>query len=96
MEVSQGINLAKAASQTSTLEHYIWSTLPDNQAISNGACSVPHFESKTRVDEFIKKDKPLHAKTTYLWVTFYATNIMLPMITPNLVVSKLFNLRPEV
>ncbi|KAI9650252.1 hypothetical protein NHQ30_000265 [Ciborinia camelliae] len=65
MEISQGINVAKAASQTPTLEHYIWSTLPDNRAISNGACPVPHFESKTRVDGFIK-DTALHAKTTYL------------------------------
>ncbi|RDW90936.1 hypothetical protein BP5796_02101 [Coleophoma crateriformis] len=87
IEASQGINLARAASKTSTLEHYIWSTLPDNQAISNGACSVPHFESKARVDEFIRMDKALHAKTTFLWVTFYATNIMLPMITPSFVAT---------
>lgn len=87
IEASQGINLAKAASKTPTLEHYIWSTLPDNQSISNGSCSVPHFESKHRVDEFIKKDKALLAKTTFLWVTFYATNIMLPTIRPNSVVS---------
>ncbi len=29
IEVQQGINLAKTAAATSTLEHYIWSTLPD-------------------------------------------------------------------
>ncbi|TGO62275.1 hypothetical protein BOTNAR_0116g00120 [Botryotinia narcissicola] len=84
IESTQGINCAKAASKTTTLEHYIWSTLPDNQKISNGKCSVPHFESKTKVDEYIRQDKALLAKTTFLFITYYATNILMPMFTPTL------------
>ncbi|KAF7941637.1 uncharacterized protein EAE97_006474 [Botrytis byssoidea] len=84
IESTQGINCAKAASKTTTLEHYIWSTLPDNQKISNGKCSVPHFESKTKVDEYIRQYKALLAKTTFLFITYYATNILMPMFTPTL------------
>ncbi|TGO16957.1 hypothetical protein BTUL_0022g00580 [Botrytis tulipae] len=84
IESTQGINCAKAASKATTLEHYIWSTLPDNQKISNGKCSVPHFESKTKVDEYIRQDKALLAKTTFLFITYYATNILMPMFTATL------------
>ncbi|KAI2919195.1 hypothetical protein CBS147320_8649 [Aspergillus niger] len=87
IEASQGINLAKAAAKTPTLKHYIWSTLPDNRKISGGTCSVPHFESKFKVDQFIKQDRDLLAKTTFLWVTYYASNIVMPMIVPNFVKS---------
>ena len=81
-EVLQGINLAKAASATPTLEHYIWSTLPSSKKISGGKYSVPHFEGKVKIDEHIKSDKALHAKTTFLWVTFYASNLDFPMYRP--------------
>ncbi|KAH0557153.1 hypothetical protein GP486_005054 [Trichoglossum hirsutum] len=82
-ESAQGINLAKAASRTPTLEHYIWSTLPNAKRISGGKYLIPHFESKNIVDDYIKQDKNLYPKTTFLWVTFYATNYMFPMFTPN-------------
>ncbi|KAF7892093.1 hypothetical protein EAF00_008395 [Botryotinia globosa] len=84
VESTQVINCAKAASKATTLEHYIWSTLPDNQKISSGKCSVPQFESKTKVDEYIRQDKVLLAKTTFLFITYYATNILMPMFTPTL------------
>lgn len=48
---------------------------------------MPHFESKTKVDEFIRQDKALLAKTTFLFITFYATNILMPMLAPTLFVS---------
>jgi hypothetical protein len=82
VEYSQGTNLAKAAAKTASLERYIWSTLPDSKRLSNGKWPVPHFEAKVRVDEFIKQDKALLAKTTFLWVTFYATNLFFPIYTP--------------
>ncbi|KGO69801.1 hypothetical protein PITC_042640 [Penicillium italicum] len=83
IESSQGINCAKAAFKVATLEHYVWSTLPDNQKISGGKYSVPHFESKTKVDEYIRQDKELLTKTTFLFITYYATNILMPMFMPN-------------
>ncbi|KAH7381039.1 hypothetical protein BKA64DRAFT_713595 [Cadophora sp. MPI-SDFR-AT-0126] len=54
VEGKQGRNLATAASKTKTLQHYIWSTLPDSKRISKGKHEVPHFEAKALVDEFIK------------------------------------------
>lgn len=82
IEIQQGINLAKAAAATSTLEHYIWSTLPNGKKVSGGNYVIPHFEAKNRIDDYIKADEALFAKTTFLWVTFYASNYYFPMFTP--------------
>lgn len=87
VETAQGINLAKAASQIPTLQHYIWSTLPNAKRISSGKYIVPHFDAKNKVDDHIKSDPVLLAKTTFLWVTYYASNYQFPMFTPNLLVS---------
>lgn len=87
IEARQGISLAKAAFRTSSLEHFVWSTVPDHVKISGGKHSIPHFEGKLKVDEFIRQDKDLLSKTTFLWVGYYGTNITLPMIVPNLLVG---------
>jgi hypothetical protein len=83
VELQQGINLAQAAAATSTLEHYIWSTLPNIKAISAGKYLVPHFEGKNRIDAYIRDNEPaLLAKTTFFWVTWYHSNYTFPMFTP--------------
>lgn len=82
VEYAQGVNMARAALQTPTLEHYIWSTLPDAATISDGKHQVPHFESKVAIDAFIKSQPALLAKTTFLWITFYAANLLYPIFTP--------------
>ena len=82
IEVEQGINLAKAAAATGTLEHYIWSTLPNSRKISNGKHVVPHFSAKNIIDDYIKSDTDLVQKTTFLWVTFYASNILFHVFNP--------------
>ena len=82
IEVQQGINLATAAAATSTLESYIWSTLPHGMGISNGKYLIPHFEGKNRIDAFIRSHEDLLAKTTFLWVTWYHNNFSFPMFTP--------------
>ena len=87
VEYNQGINIASAASKTSTLQHLIWSTLPDSRKISNGEYVVPHFDAKTRVDAYIKQDRALLSKTTFLYVTFYSSNLFYPPLMPNLVKS---------
>lgn len=86
VESVQGINLAKAASATPTLKHYIWSTLPNGKKISGGKYVVPHFEAKNQIDAYIKSDPTLLTKTTFVWVTFFASNLFFPMFTPNLIV----------
>jgi hypothetical protein len=87
IESRQGINLARAASATPTLKHYIWSTLPNGLKISGGKYFVPHFEAKNRIDAHIKADAQLSPKTTFLWITFYPTNFLYPMFTPNFLKS---------
>lgn len=87
VEVEQGKNLANAAIKTPTLKHYIWSTLPNAMKISNGQYLVPHFEAKNKIDEYIRSQPELLAKSTFLWVTWYASNYKFPMFTPNFLVS---------
>jgi hypothetical protein len=82
IEGKQGTNLAKAAAATGGLQHYIWSTLPDASNISGGKYHIPHFAAKVKVDEFIRSQPDLLAKTTFLWIGFYAQNLYLPMFLP--------------
>lgn len=82
IEVQQGERIIKAAKATPTLQHLIWSTLPNSRKISGGKFVVPHFEGKNRIDDLIKADAELYAKTTFLWVTFYASNFVLPLWKP--------------
>ncbi|KAK9350596.1 hypothetical protein V1523DRAFT_69015 [Lipomyces doorenjongii] len=82
VEYQQGVNLAIAASKTASLQHYIWSTLPYSYRLSQGKLTIPHFDGKARVDEFIKKDKQLLSKTTFLFYTFFASNLFYPMYNP--------------
>jgi hypothetical protein len=85
VEVQQGINLAKAAAATKSLEHDIWSTRPDAKQISGGKYVVPHFEAKNTIERHIKSDPALLAKTIFFWITFYASNYYFPMFTPYLI-----------
>lgn len=36
------------------VKHFIWSTLPPAEKVSNGKYKVPHFDDKAKVDEYIK------------------------------------------
>lgn len=78
LEYQQGVRLANAALQTPTLEHFIWSTLPDAGKITGGKFPVPHFDGKAKIDEYIKSKPELLAKTTFLWVTLYPSNFFYP------------------
>lgn len=86
-EVAQGKNLANAAMKTPTLEHYIWSTLPNGKKVSGGKHIVPHFEGKNQIDDYIRSNPNLYAKTTFLWCAFYANNLTFPVFAPNLLRS---------
>ena len=48
-EFDQGKAAVHAAHEAG-VQHYIWSTLPNCKAISNGKYEVPHFTEKARVD----------------------------------------------
>ncbi|BCS19430.1 NmrA/HSCARG family protein [Aspergillus puulaauensis] len=83
-ETELGINLANAAAQTlETLEHYIWSTLPDSKANTDGEVVVPYYESKNAVDRYIRSALPrLLEKTTFVWFGWYASNMLSPTFHP--------------
>ncbi|KIY02266.1 uncharacterized protein Z520_02404 [Fonsecaea multimorphosa CBS 102226] len=88
VEMNQAINMAKAAAKVSTLEHYIWSTLPNSEAISGKDWFIPHFCGKGRVDAYIKKELPsLYRKTTLLLIPLYGDNFQYPVVTPHLIKS---------
>ena len=53
-EFKQGKNLVRAA-KDARIQHFIWSTLPDYKALSGGKYRVPHFTSKARVDNEVKR-----------------------------------------
>lgn len=82
-ETRQGINLADAAAATESLEHYIWSTLPNSRQNSGGQQVVPYYESKNKVDDYIKSIPRLFTKTTFLWLGWYAGNMASPVYKPN-------------
>ncbi|UKZ74586.1 hypothetical protein TrVFT333_002256 [Trichoderma virens FT-333] len=84
IEYQQGINLALAASKIPTLRLYIWSTLPNSTKLSDGAVTVPHFQAKARVDDYIKSElkETLLDRTVFLWVTFYVSNLTYAPFTP--------------
>ncbi|KAK0106285.1 hypothetical protein ONS96_003925 [Cadophora gregata f. sp. sojae] len=83
LEVKQGQNLANAAAKTLNLKHYIWSTLPDTEKLSNGKISVPHHQGKAQIDSYIKENEELYAKTTFLWIGPYAQNFEYPWTKPS-------------
>ncbi|KAL2845927.1 hypothetical protein BJY01DRAFT_213776 [Aspergillus pseudoustus] len=82
VEFAQATNMIKAAKLTPTLEHYIWSTLPNANALSKGKFSVPFFDNKSAVDDYIRQDKEFLAKTTFLYLTFYSSNVFFPVYLP--------------
>ena len=50
-QVAAAVRAAKGAG----VKHFIWSTLPDAEAISGGKFNVPHFTGKARIDRIVKK-----------------------------------------
>ncbi|KAF2640724.1 NAD(P)-binding protein [Massarina eburnea CBS 473.64] len=84
LEAKQALNLARAASKSSTLEHYIWSTLPNAKKITGGKVPCPHFDYKAEVDDKIRSELPeLAKKTTFLFFGYYPSNMaFFPMCKP--------------
>jgi uncharacterized protein YbjT (DUF2867 family) len=53
-EITQAKNAIEAA-KAAGIEHFVWSTLPDVESISNGEFEVPHFTNKAKVDRLVRK-----------------------------------------
>lgn len=52
-ELNQGKTAIEAAKKAK-VTHFIWSTLPNVEAVSKGKFEVPHFTGKALVDEIVK------------------------------------------
>ncbi|MBK9106824.1 MAG: NmrA/HSCARG family protein [Saprospiraceae bacterium] len=52
-EIAQG-KMAIQAAKDAGVNHFIWSTLPDVEKISNGKFNVPHFTGKAKVDALVR------------------------------------------
>jgi uncharacterized protein YbjT (DUF2867 family) len=50
-QATAAVRAAKAAG----VKHFVWSTLPDVEAISGGKFHVPHFTGKARIDRIVRE-----------------------------------------
>src|SRR5438309_4878703 len=53
-ELKQATAAVRAAKDAG-VEHFVWSTLPDVEAISGGKLEVPHFTGKARIDRIVRQ-----------------------------------------
>ncbi|KAI3339887.1 hypothetical protein F4824DRAFT_455058 [Ustulina deusta] len=74
VEETWGKNIAQAAAETVGLQHFIWSTLPRASEISNGRYHLSNHAPKNKVDDYIRANADLAAKTTFLVIAQYHSN----------------------
>jgi uncharacterized protein YbjT (DUF2867 family) len=72
-EAAQGRNAVEAAARAG-VTHYVWSTLPNVEAISGGRYEVAHFTSKAKVDAFVRDAG--FAAYTFVEAPFYFENLV--------------------
>jgi hypothetical protein len=77
-EIAQGKAIADAAAATATLQHLVWSALPDPVALSEGKfLNVHHWKGKSLITDYIRTEKPeLWAKTTTILFPNYFENCL--------------------
>ena len=72
-EVDQATAAVRAAKDAG-VKHFVWSTLPDVEAISGGKFYVPHFTGKAKVDRIVKEAS--FANHTFVIAPFYYQNLI--------------------
>src|SRR6184192_3273473 len=72
-ELKQATAAVRAAKDAG-VKHFIWSTLPDVEAISGGKFDVPHFTGKARIDPIVKEAG--FANHTFVIPPFYYQNLV--------------------
>lgn len=76
LEVQQNRNIIDAAAKVSTLERFVFSSMPNTNNISSGKYkNVYHFESKALAEEYGRAAHPnLWEKTTVVYAGLYLEN----------------------
>jgi uncharacterized protein YbjT (DUF2867 family) len=72
-EVEQATAAVRAAKHAG-VKHFVWSTLPDVEAISRGKFHVPHFTGKAKADRIVKEAGL--ANHTFVIAPFYYQNLI--------------------
>jgi len=78
-EVKQATAAVRAAKDAG-VKHFIWSTLPDVEAIGGGKFNAPHFTGKAKVDRIVEKAG--FANHTFVIAPFFYQNLVGPLGGP--------------
>ena len=68
------VTAAVRAAKDAGVRHFIWSTLPDVEAISGGKFDVPHFTGKAKIDRIVKEAG--FANHTFVTAPFYYQSLV--------------------
>ena len=72
-ELKQATAAVRAAKDAG-VQHFVWSTLPDVEAISKGKFHVPHFTGKAKLDRIVSEAG--FANHTFVIAPFYYQNLV--------------------
>jgi uncharacterized protein YbjT (DUF2867 family) len=72
-ERQQAVAAVRAAKDAG-VQHFIWSTLPDVEAISRGKLDVPHFTHKANIDRIVREAGFAHH--TFVIAPFFYQNLL--------------------
>src|SRR5258705_11533473 len=72
-ELKQATAAIRAAKDAG-VQHFVWSTLPDVEAISGGRFRVPHFSGKAKIDRIVKEAG--FANHTFVIAPMYYQNLV--------------------
>jgi hypothetical protein len=65
---------AGRAAKDAGVKHFVWSTLPNVEAISGGKLHVPHFTGNAKIDRIVKEAGFAHH--TFVIAPFFYQNLM--------------------
>jgi uncharacterized protein YbjT (DUF2867 family) len=72
-ELKQATAAVRAAKDAG-VKHFVWSTLPDVEAISGGRFDVPHFTGKAKIDRIVREAG--FANHTFVIAPFFYQNLV--------------------